>query len=251
LELSWQLAGCRSLRQAEAVVGPWLLAEIGGDYCGYNAVHVARRPVAVVRLYPAPADAMASSLGPALTRHLNERDGGDHPIVRHYLDHSYVAPIRLSDLLSDRQLAGTRAYAEVLGLIGARRQLALPTVLGRSELFGYAVTRAGTEFPDHAVDLAFAVQPLLTALHQLLPAEDMVEPEAAARAGLTAAEAEILRQLATGLTAESIARVRRVSPKTVRKQLDNVYRKLGIHDRLLVVAYARHVGLLKPAQEVH
>jgi DNA-binding NarL/FixJ family response regulator len=61
------------------------------------------------------------------------------------------------------------------------------------------------------------VQPLLTALHHLLPAEDLVAPEAAARAGPTPAEAEILTRLASGLTAQSIARLRRVSPKTVRK----------------------------------
>ena len=249
LELSWLLVGCRRQRQAEAIVGPWLLAKIGGDYSGYNAVHVADRPTAVIRLYPAPTDTLASSLGTALTRNLNERDGGDHPLVAHYLRHGAVTPIRLGDLVSDRKLAGTRAFADVLGLIGARRQLAFPTLTSDSELHGYAVTRSGTEFPDSAIDLAYAVQPLLTALHQLLPAEDLVAPDVAARAGLTTAEAEILTQLATGLTAQAIARLRRVSPKTVRKQLDNIYRKLGVHDRLQVVTYARHIGLLKPVHD--
>ncbi len=243
-ELSWLLAECRHVEQAEIVVGQWLLARIGGDYCGYNQVRLSARPVALARIYP--DDDRASAIGLALTRHLRRTEGADHPLLNHYLGYpDDFAPVRISDLVSDRQLMRTAAFSDVLNLIGARRQLAFPTVaLSRTEASGYAITRSGSDFPDSAVELASAVQPVLAAVQRLLPAACRVAPEAAGRLGLTDAEADVLAQLAAGLTAQSIARVRRVSPRTVRKQLDNIYRKLGIHDRLQVVTYARRIGLV-------
>jgi DNA-binding CsgD family transcriptional regulator len=243
-ELSWLIAGCRHLGQAEIVAGQWLLARIGGDYCGYNHVQLSARPVARARIYP--DDDRGSAIGPALTRHLRRIEGVDHPVVNRYLEHpDDFAPVRMSDLVSDRQLVRTAAFGEVLNLIGARRLLAFPTVARRrAEVGGYVIIRSGSDFPDSAVDLAYAVQPVMAAVQRLLPADLLVVPEAAGRHGLTDAEADVLAHLAAGLTAQSIARVRRVSPRTVRKQLDNIYRKLGIHDRLQAVTYAQRVGLV-------
>jgi hypothetical protein len=40
LELSWHLSGCRRLPEVEAVAGQWLLANLAGDYCGYNGFNL-------------------------------------------------------------------------------------------------------------------------------------------------------------------------------------------------------------------
>jgi DNA-binding CsgD family transcriptional regulator len=246
LELSWQLSGCRRMTEVEAVAGQWLLVRMCGDYGGYNGFLVAGRLTARLRLYP--DDDLASRIEPVVNHHLHEHHGGDHPILRHYLAHpGAVAPIRMSDVVSERKLLGTDAYNEILKLVDGRRQLAFLTTRGPSEVGGYAITRSGCDFPDAAVELARAVLPVLTAVQQLLPARVRVPPGAAERAGLTGAEAEVLAQLAAGLTAQSIARIRRVSPRTVRKQLDSIYRKVGIHDRLQVVTYAERTGLLQRA----
>ena len=63
--------------------------------------------------------------------------------------------------------------------------------------------------------------------------------------GLTARETVILEHLAQGLSAEAIAMVAGISPRTVRKHLQHVYAKLGAHDRLVAVEAARAAGLLR------
>jgi hypothetical protein len=47
----------------------------------------------------------------------------------------------------------------------------------------------------------------------------------------------------------TIAGIRRVSPRTVRKQLDSIYRKIGVHDWLQVVTCAERVDLLRKVQD--
>jgi DNA-binding NarL/FixJ family response regulator len=54
-------------------------------------------------------------------------------------------------------------------------------------------------------------------------------------AGLTAREVHILELLAAGLTADAIGRHCGISPRTVGKHLENIYAKLGCHDRLTAV----------------
>jgi DNA-binding NarL/FixJ family response regulator len=64
------------------------------------------------------------------------------------------------------------------------------------------------------------------------------------RPGLTAREVQVLRHVGTGLTAEAVARLLRISDRTVHKHLENAYRKLDRHDRLLAVDRARELGIL-------
>jgi DNA-binding CsgD family transcriptional regulator len=60
------------------------------------------------------------------------------------------------------------------------------------------------------------------------------------RTMLTAREREILGWVARGKTNPEIARVLWISPGTVRKHLENVYAKLGVHTR--TAAAARFLG---------
>lgn len=62
--------------------------------------------------------------------------------------------------------------------------------------------------------------------------------------GLTDRESQVLELLAQGLLATSIASHLGLSPRTVHKHLGNVYRKLGVSDRLLAVRRAEGLGLL-------
>ncbi len=55
--------------------------------------------------------------------------------------------------------------------------------------------------------------------------------------------------LERGRTAEAIAHDLGISPRTVHKHLENLYRKLGVGDRLRAVAVAREAGLLAPHHE--
>ena len=61
---------------------------------------------------------------------------------------------------------------------------------------------------------------------------------------LTAREAEVLTLLSEGGTAWAIARRLQVSPATVRKHLEHLYRKLEVQDRLSAVNRGRELGLV-------
>lgn len=67
---------------------------------------------------------------------------------------------------------------------------------------------------------------------------------------ITDRERQVLELLARGLLATSIASRLNLSPRTVHKHLGNIYRKLGVHDRLVAVGVARANGLLPEAASV-
>lgn len=67
--------------------------------------------------------------------------------------------------------------------------------------------------------------------------------------GLTTREIEVLRLVAQGLLARTIAARLDISPRTVHKHLGNAYRKLDAHDRLIAVRRAEGLGLL-PARRL-
>jgi DNA-binding NarL/FixJ family response regulator len=70
---------------------------------------------------------------------------------------------------------------------------------------------------------------------------------AARSAGLTARELTILKCVARGLSNRAIATELHVTEQTVKFHLTNVYRKLGVHDRLGAARYAFDYGIASPA----
>jgi two-component system, NarL family, response regulator DegU len=65
-----------------------------------------------------------------------------------------------------------------------------------------------------------------------------------ALASLTARELQVLRLMATGDSNEAIARALHISPSTLRNHTSNIYRKLGISDRVQAVIVAVREGLV-------
>jgi DNA-binding NarL/FixJ family response regulator len=63
--------------------------------------------------------------------------------------------------------------------------------------------------------------------------------------GLTAREVEILKLLASGQANKQIAYRLRISEKTVRNHVSNMYAKLQIYDRSQAVLYAVRKGLIE------
>jgi DNA-binding NarL/FixJ family response regulator len=63
--------------------------------------------------------------------------------------------------------------------------------------------------------------------------------------GLTAREVEILKMVATGLANKQIAYKLKISEKTVRNHVSNMYEKLDIYDRAQAVLYAVRKGLVE------
>ena len=63
--------------------------------------------------------------------------------------------------------------------------------------------------------------------------------------GLTAREIEILKMLASGMANKQIAYKLKISEKTVRNHVSNMYEKLQIYDRSQAVLYAVRKGLIE------
>ena len=63
---------------------------------------------------------------------------------------------------------------------------------------------------------------------------------------LTQRETETLRYVARGVSKGEVARLMHVSPRTVDRHTENLMRKLGIHDRLMLAHYAIREGLIEP-----
>jgi DNA-binding NarL/FixJ family response regulator len=63
--------------------------------------------------------------------------------------------------------------------------------------------------------------------------------------GLTVREVEILKMLATGMANKQIAFKLKISEKTVRNHVSNMYEKLDIYDRAQAVLYAVRKGLVE------
>lgn len=61
---------------------------------------------------------------------------------------------------------------------------------------------------------------------------------------LTERQQEVLELLSDGLTMQAIAHRLGLSPRTVGKHLERVYRRLGTSDRLMTVMRAQREGLL-------
>ena len=63
-------------------------------------------------------------------------------------------------------------------------------------------------------------------------------------AGLSSREVEVLRLVASGMSNAEISRALFVSLATVKKHINNIYRKLGTHSRTSALARARELHLL-------
>ncbi|HZN73958.1 MAG TPA: LuxR C-terminal-related transcriptional regulator [Micromonosporaceae bacterium] len=61
---------------------------------------------------------------------------------------------------------------------------------------------------------------------------------------LTQRQREVLELLSGGLTVQAIARQLYLSPRTVGKHLERIYRRLGTSDRLTTVIRAQRCGIL-------
>lgn len=180
---------------------------------------------------------------------------GDHPMITSYLDDpTDVSPRRMSDVVTFSELHRTRAYADLLKPSRSERQMT--AISGRSLPGGarsFTFVREVSDFSDEELDLLTSLQPVLIALDAQL---SRINPSKATAAHglktlkndptltLTPRERQILALVAQGVTAVTCAHVLRIAERTVRKHLENIYAKLGCHDRMMAVHRARALGLI-------
>lgn len=173
-------------------------------------------------------------------------DARAHPLSQYYASTDDRSPVRLTDLLA----AGWTLDEEHHGVMDALgitvNQLALPCSPRLGQFDGWVVLN-DHGFSDHVQARMVGLRDVLVGLdrhiellrrHRAAHHTDRINP------GLTPREEVVLALVAAGSTAEGIAARLLISPRTVHKHQQNLYRKLGAVDRLSAVLRAQELGLL-------
>ncbi|MBV9141498.1 MAG: response regulator transcription factor [Pseudonocardiales bacterium] len=241
LDLSYHTEGLPDRDTYLTVASACLNDILPGDLTGWRSADLANPPIKVW-LNDASAYLMQDVLDAVIP---------EHPIVMHQLAHPDSEPVlRVSDCISDREFRSSRVYREMYAPVGSRYQLNIATDGDNAVASTWLIKRSIRDFTEADVHHARRLQPLLALLDtvysssRICQADSADIDEARTRARLTVRELDVLTLLADGLSAHQIARLRRISVRTVRKHLENIYDKLDCHDRLLAINKARQLGLL-------
>lgn len=168
----------------------------------------------------------------------------DHPFAVYYRDTECRRPHTLDQV----RAAGyelTEAGRERLRRMNlTEHQLQLPLSRADEPYRGWTMTSDTPYTPADAAALE-SVQELVSGLDAFVEGLDTSpRPAADADIRLTAGESRVLAMMHAGLTAPAMAARLDVSPRTVHKHQENIYRKLGASDRLGAVLAAKRLGLL-------
>ena len=167
----------------------------------------------------------------------------EHPLANHYRKTGDARPIMMSDFLSRQDFHRLNLYGEYFRWIPVEYQIAFGLPAAGSAIIGIALNRAESDFTEDERDLLNVIRaPLTTALERARQRQRAREGLAAATSGafpgladLTDREIRILRLAALGRTNSAIAHVLDISPRTVAKHLEHIYRKLDVTSRTSAV----------------
>jgi DNA-binding CsgD family transcriptional regulator len=177
----------------------------------------------------------------------------DNPLPAYWSSSPAPSPSRVSDHLSRRAWFATATYAEVLRPMGTPHMLGVPMLEASAGGPSCAVSRSGKDFSARDLHVATALQAALVVAHRHVAdarrgaRAPVQRSHGVGAAGLTPREVEVLALLSDGSTAHAIGRRLHISPGTVRKHLEHLYRKLGVQDRLSAVNRGRELGLERSA----
>ena len=164
---------------------------------------------------------------------------GEHPLCQAQARGRFDA-LMLSDFHTRRSLRRTELYADWFRPSGVEYELevALPSPPEHTKTFLFDDARR--DFGERERTLLNLLQPHLVQLYRTAALRRRVgqDPERTSRASaLTPREREVLELVADGLRNAEIAEALWVTPATVRKHLENVYEKLGVHTRTAAAAH--------------
>ncbi|MBT2383500.1 response regulator transcription factor [Streptomyces sp. ISL-11] len=191
------------------------------------------------------------SIGPSVETLVQRRRRQRHPLLD-YLRVGGAEPVTMNQICDDWR--NTECYSEARHDFGTTRQLGLPLPLPTADggIRAISLGRKGRDFSARELAFAARIQPLLLSADN--HAEELTRLRAPAAAGtglvtatehgLTPREQTVLGLVAQGLTADVIGRRLTISPHTVNRHLEKIYRKLGTNNRVSTVVQARHAGLV-------
>jgi DNA-binding CsgD family transcriptional regulator len=193
---------------------------IGCDYLSYNELDPG--PV-LIHAVVHPLDELPVSLE-LFDAHIHE-----HPLINHYRNTCDRRPRKISDFLSDQDFHRLSLYGEFFRVMTVEHQMAVNLTDPGPQIIGIAFNRSRTDFTEAHRDLLDVVRRRQSAGQALRGAD----PERLA--GLTDREVQVLDLVARGRTNAAIARTLDVSPRTIAKHLEHIYRKLEVTSRAAAV----------------
>jgi DNA-binding CsgD family transcriptional regulator len=151
--------------------------------------------------------------------------------------------LTLSDFVSRRELRRRRLYDEWFRPLGIEHELTagLDSPLSHTKVFLFD-RRDGKDFSERDRAVLDALRPWLARLYRAAERRRGVSDASSHDPRLTAREHEILELVAEGMTNAEVAQALWLSPGTVRRHLENAYRKLGVHTRTAAVAQLRQLS---------
>jgi len=215
------------------IVLPSLAALVGCDVITYNEIGPA---LGHTRYADYPAGARDPATQPVFAAHVHE-----HPLVNHYRATGSGEPVMISDFLTQQRFHRLGLYAEFFRGIPVEHQVAISLPGPDQEVIGVAMSRARHDFCDEDRALLSVLRaPLMAALVRARRRRQAGQVYAAMAcsglADLTEREIQILRLVADGRTNVCIAHILEVSPRTVAKHLEHIYRKFRVSSRAAAVS---------------
>ena len=164
----------------------------------------------------------------------------EHPTCHRHETTGDFRAHRVSDFVTHRQLRRSRIYAQWFRPQGVEHQLTvgLDSPLCHTKVFLFS-RGAGSDFTTRDCAVLDVLRPYFAGRYELWRSSRAPTDPRDALATLTTREREVVRLVADGLTNAAIAERLWLSPGTVRRHLENVYSKLGVHTRTAAVARAR------------
>ncbi|MYW32205.1 helix-turn-helix transcriptional regulator [Streptomyces sp. SID2119] len=249
LDLAVEVMGAEAPESVWPLLTAELLSALDGELIVVKEVPWTRDQGSVVIRSPEPLPEVGTGDG-SVQAHI--RSG--YPFIDRYGATSDWTPQSAAQVVGARTWRNSPTADALRQAFGTRHVFGLPLPERGPHVSGFLVHRSGGDFSRHDERYAARVQPLLkaaTAHRSLLVALRASSGSARRRranhalaAPLTPRETNVLHLLATGLTAEVIGRRLGISPRTVHKHLNALYRKLGASDRLSAVLRAQGAGLL-------
>jgi DNA-binding CsgD family transcriptional regulator len=152
----------------------------------------------------------------------------------------------------DRSTAARwKEFADPLGI---RSQMSIPLSGNGPGHHAFVISRPDPDYGDGDLEFAWILQPLLTGFARQYRSFSHVGRLSGESSSLdlTVREMAVLGLLGQGMTTVTIGRHLAISPRTVQKHLEHIYRKLDVNDRLMAVQ--RAFGALPPqclCEELH
>jgi len=216
---------------------PGLARLVGCDSLTFTVLGAEPGQASVTRY---PDGASSQDIEAAFAAYVHE-----HPLVNHYRETADAHPVMISDFLSRRAFRRLNLYGEYFRWIPVEYQMGFGLPVGGPEVIGIALNRAERDFAEDDRDLLNVIRmPLVTALQrarqrQLAGPTDLTDlTDLSDLSDLTDREIRVLRLAALGRTNRAIARALDISPRTVAKHLEHIYRKLDVTSRTSAVLAA-------------